>query len=87
VENMRATRQAIDAQDWAAAGALGHKLKSSSRYVGAMQLASLCEALERAGHAGQVATCSQLSAHIRSAFAAVQERMEGALQRWPEASG
>ncbi len=43
---------AFEAQDAPAIGAAGHKLKSSSRSVGAHKLADLCFELEKAGKAG-----------------------------------
>jgi signal transduction histidine kinase/CheY-like chemotaxis protein len=64
---------AVQAQDWTAAAGLGHKLKSSARSVGAMQLAALSEALEQAGKARQATACRQLADRVQQAFAAVQE--------------
>ncbi len=47
-------RGAFDLGDWNAVGALAHRLKSSSRSVGAMQLGHWCERLELAAKKGQV---------------------------------
>ncbi|AGA89465.1 PAS domain S-box [Thioflavicoccus mobilis 8321] len=45
-------RAAHDAQDLAAIGKLGHKLKSAARTIGADALADCCDGLEKAGKAG-----------------------------------
>lgn len=45
-------RQAVATADWLTAGAVAHRLKSSSRAVGALALGECCERLERAGKAG-----------------------------------
>jgi HPt (histidine-containing phosphotransfer) domain-containing protein len=80
VESVQAARQAIQARDWTAAAAQGHRLKSSSRCVGAMQLASLCESLERAGNSGNAEACAALEAPVQQAFATLQTRMEAELE-------
>ena len=79
VQSVLAAQQAVAAEDWNAAAAAGHKLKSAARYVGAMQLASLCEALERTGKRGDANGCRQLQAQVQTAFAAVQALMQAAL--------
>ena len=45
-------RAAVGRSDWAQAGALGHRLKSSARAVGAMALGGSCAGIEQAGAAG-----------------------------------
>ncbi len=45
---------AIAAADWAAAAAVAHRLKSSSRSVGARSLADCCERIELAGRTGAI---------------------------------
>jgi HPt (histidine-containing phosphotransfer) domain-containing protein len=50
---------------------LAHKLKSSSRSVGAMRLGGLCEALEHAGRSGDDTRCNALTEAVQSAFAEV----------------
>jgi CheY-like chemotaxis protein len=65
-------QQALDAQDWTRAGGLGHKLKSSSRSVGAMHLGALCDALEAQAKAGHGDACPALIAQIFAAFPEVE---------------
>ena len=45
-------RTAVARSDWAQSGALGHRLKSSARAVGAMALGGSCAGIEQAGAAG-----------------------------------
>jgi HPt (histidine-containing phosphotransfer) domain-containing protein len=52
--------------------ALAHKLKSSSRSVGALQLGDLCESLECAGRAADVAVMSALVHEFELEMAAVR---------------
>jgi PAS domain S-box-containing protein len=58
-------------------GALGHKLKSSSRTVGAMQLGALCQTLETLAREGQGAQALEQVAAIRQAFADVEPLLQG----------
>jgi signal transduction histidine kinase/CheY-like chemotaxis protein/HPt (histidine-containing phosphotransfer) domain-containing protein len=44
---------AFAAKDAQKIGALGHKLKSSARYMGAKAMGDVCEALQHSGHAGE----------------------------------
>ncbi|MFZ2309793.1 MAG: PAS domain S-box protein [Rhodoferax sp.] len=46
--------------DWAATGALAHKLKSSSRSVGALALGDLCQSIETAGKGGETANLAHM---------------------------
>ena len=48
-DTVRSIRKACEDGDWRRAGELAHRLKSSSRSVGAMQLGEICAALEQAG--------------------------------------
>jgi CheY-like chemotaxis protein len=78
-EIVRAIPLAIRAEDWKATAALGHKLKSSSRCVGAMQLATLCESLEHAGKHGDAENCTGLAPQVQAEFAELRALMEGEL--------
>ena len=62
---------AFKAKDWAAVGAAGHKFKSSARTIGATQLADICEALEKAGKAGDDKTINKLMPKLRPAMEAL----------------
>jgi len=66
---------AIERQDWKTAASLGHKLKSSSRSVGAMKLGALCEALERAGDTLHASAYEHYGNQIQAAFEAVKGRI------------
>ena len=59
---------------------LAHKLKSSARSVGALQLGDLCMELECAGRAGDEKTCRTLSKHVSAAFAAAAAEIEKTLE-------
>jgi CheY-like chemotaxis protein len=61
--------------NWAGAAALGHKLKSSARSVGAMQLGALCDALEQDGKLGLASHCTQLAARVQQAFDNAQKHI------------
>ncbi len=56
------------------AAELAHKLKSSSRAVGAMRLGSLCEKLEQASRVPSGETCQQLAELLVQGFAEFQAR-------------
>ena len=58
------------------AGAIAHKLKSSSRSVGAMALGDLCAELENAGKAGDLATLANWANQFDTALAAVEDTLE-----------
>ncbi len=58
-ENAKELEDAFAARDAAAVGASAHKLKSSSRAVGADELADLCSELEKAGKAGDWAALDE----------------------------
>jgi CheY-like chemotaxis protein len=60
---------------WSNAADLAHKLKSSSRSVGAMRLGGLCEALERAGRLDNAPACLALAQWVAEAFAEVDARI------------
>jgi two-component system sensor histidine kinase/response regulator len=53
------------------AAAIAHKLKSSSRSVGAMRLADLCAAIEIAGTAGDLPKLTELAPGFETEMAAV----------------
>ncbi len=58
-----------------AAGAAAHKLKSSSRSMGANALADLCAEIEQAGKAGDQATVDTLMAGLAPALDAVSTQV------------
>jgi HPt (histidine-containing phosphotransfer) domain-containing protein len=60
---------------WSDAADQAHKLKSSSRSVGAMHLGGLCEALERAGRSANAPACGALVQSVAAAFAEVLTRI------------
>jgi two-component system, sensor histidine kinase and response regulator len=61
------------------AAAIAHKLKSSSRSVGALRLGELCAAIEVAGTAGDVEMLTELLADFQQEMSAVQDYL-GSLQ-------
>lgn len=60
--------RACDASDTRQAGAIAHKLKSSSRAVGALSLGALCEQLEKRGREGNVERCCMQTGELADAF-------------------
>ena len=58
------------------AGAIAHKLKSSSRSVGALTLGDLCAELENAGKAGDLALLANWAKQFDAALAAVEDSLE-----------
>jgi HPt (histidine-containing phosphotransfer) domain-containing protein len=61
-------RQACAAGNWRQTGELAHRLKSSSRSVGAMQMGQICAAIEDAGRKGDGALIGRLAAELDSAL-------------------
>jgi CheY-like chemotaxis protein len=55
------------------AGAIAHKMKSSSRSVGAVELGNLCAELENAGKAGDLQTLASWVGKFDDALAAVEQ--------------
>jgi len=73
----------VDAGDWIDASNLAHRLKSSSRAVGALALGEACARLEQCaqdGDAGRVPGCH---AEVRAAHAALLARIAGLPAREP----
>ncbi len=61
------------------AGAIAHKLKSSSRSVGAVSLGDLCAELENAGKAGDMGRLANWLGRFDAALAAVEENISDLL--------
>ena len=57
-------------------GALAHKLKSSARSVGALELGELCEDIEQAGKAGQIEALAALVPRFEVEIAAVNAYLD-----------
>lgn len=55
---------------------LAHKLKAGAGSIGARLLAAACQALENAGHAGDMKKCELLADEIKRHFALVSARIE-----------
>lgn len=66
-----AMRSAASAGDWGAVGTLAHRLKSSSRTVGAARLGQCCDALEASGRSGDAAVARRLFDALQAEAAAV----------------
>jgi len=79
-----ALREAVAYGRWADASAVAHRLKSSSRAVGAMQLARLCAEIETAVRHSDPAAVKQLQSGFDAAAAEVQRRIRAQLQDGPE---
>ena len=69
-------RSHCDAGRGREAGAIAHKLKSSSRSVGALMLGDLCAELENAGKAGDLALLANWAKQVDAALAAVEDALE-----------
>ena len=70
-------RKAIDNRSADGVGNAAHKLKSSSRSVGAMELADICETLESAGRRSDWDTIEEWAPKIPQIIQNVQEYVEG----------
>ena len=68
---------AIATRSTAGVGALAHKLKSSSRTVGAMPLGDLCEALEQAAQDQQWPAIESLQREVQQMLQRVLAAIEG----------
>ena len=78
-------RAAVTGADWPSAGAIAHRLKASSRAVGAQALGALCERIETAARAGDGAALSTVHAGFDAAAAAVQQALHGLVAPTPAA--
>ncbi|MBA3032275.1 MAG: PAS domain S-box protein [Gammaproteobacteria bacterium] len=67
---------AWDKGDLAAVGSAAHKLKSSSRAVGALALGELCAALEKSGTAGDRVALSALMPEFEAGMVAVEREID-----------
>ena len=76
-EIVEETENAYAAKDWAGVCDAGHKLKGSTRTIGANPLADICEALEKAGKAGDDKTINKLMPKLRPAMEAVDAHIRG----------
>ena len=56
-------------------GEMAHRLKSSSRSVGALDLALTCQALEGASHCGSPALLRAAKARVEAALEQVESRL------------
>ena len=68
---------AFAGRDAAAVGAAAHKLKSSSRAIGALTLADLCESLEKAGETGDWRGLDAGIPKLKGMFAATLGQIRG----------
>lgn len=75
----RELEAAFAAGDVYRVGAIAHKLKSSSRSIGAMALGNLCAEMEIAGQEGDVAVIAQKIPCFETAIAAVEAAIAGLL--------
>lgn len=67
---------ALAQQDLQAVGDLGHKMKSSARYMGAMELGDVSEALQDAGKSGDAAAVATIVARLHDVFAATTKQID-----------
>ena len=80
-EQAPALRAAVTAGDTLGAQAIAHRLKSSSRSVGALALGERCAELESAGEAGDAAALAPGLLRFESELAAVQASIDAELTR------
>jgi len=69
-------RAAAGTGQFVAVGAAAHKLKSSARSIGAMELGELCVQLEQAGKAGQGDAVAQLLPRFEAELGAVNDYLD-----------
>jgi len=71
-------RAAAARADWTQVGALGHRLKSSSRAIGAMALGGCCAGIEQAGSIGDRVAATAWMQRFESELAALVAVLEAA---------
>lgn len=76
-------RAAFAAGDARQVGAIAHKLKSSSRSVGALALGDQCVELENAGKAGDRAAIAKRMAGFEATLGTVEAQIAGVLEGKP----
>jgi EAL domain-containing protein (putative c-di-GMP-specific phosphodiesterase class I)/DNA-binding response OmpR family regulator len=74
-QTVEGLRKAADAGNWSAAAALAHRLKSSSRAVGALALGEVCARLEDAGKGDDPTAVLSLVSTLEAALEAVAARL------------
>src|SRR3546814_206321 len=77
-----ALHRAFDAGDIALTGSIAHKLKSSSRSVGALGLGEACAKLENAGKAGDKDAVRVGMQQFDVALAAVDNALNGLMVKY-----
>lgn len=75
-EDARHLKDSLDTGDSIGLRRAAHRMKGASRMVGALDLASVCEALENAAHANDLAKAGELRSHL----AAELQRLDHFLQ-------
>ena len=80
-------RAACERQDWSAAGFVAHKLKSSSRSVGAVALGDICASIEAASKASQGEELLVHFAEFENRLRAVQTELAKAQEEMRGDSG
>jgi two-component system, sensor histidine kinase and response regulator len=73
-QDLREMQRAVEANQWAAAGALAHRWKSASRSVGAVALAQRLHALEKACRDGG-AEAGGIAGSLQADLAAVERAL------------
>lgn len=76
---------ALQASDLARLREAAHRVKSSARYVGAVELGRLSEAIEYAARDGQGPQATQLLSAWQSEFLRVDDFIAGVLDEAPDA--
>ncbi|MDD5242014.1 MAG: ATP-binding protein [Sulfuricella sp.] len=66
---------ALERQDLAALAALGHRIKSSARTVGAMGFADLCQTLEQVKEGGSVGQAREIVVGLRRLLVKIKEHV------------
>ena len=74
-ETVATLRACADEANWIGVAEQAHKLKSSSRSVGALQLGALCERLEHAGRGSEAQLCAVLAQSVARSYAQVLARI------------
>ena len=74
-EILAAIRGGAESRRWSDVADQAHKLKSSSRSVGALQLGALCESLERAGRSNNADLCMVLVQSVAQSYEQVVARI------------
>ena len=79
-EDIARIEEAMECNDMAAVGELGHRAKSPARMVGAVGFANLCQALENGADSGDVKHARGIVSQLRPLLGRIMEKIDNDLK-------